>query len=420
MEENKDKKESLKILGLFVLLFISVIIINITFSGDEFGCSNDTGNVNLDTIINGIVVQKPKENCRVFFTGLLVGDSARPMHESVAFKIDSCSEYVGQGNYPQNSEAFPKAVNSTFDGIAIGNDTRVIIYEQEDFKGEILFDQVGPAIIINSIWKNTQYDDDIDRILNGNLKGDLNDIFPNDRRFLSESNMHDWSYGSLRILCSDHEDYDKKFEAENDLSNTSSNNDAFLFPSQIYGNDEIDEFENSDLYISDGELGNYEDWVWYQDNCDGIEIGRGTFVTVSPISTTTYFLRAEKGTDKSDCMSFTVNVNSEETDAEKSVRSFLEALDNGNFDVAFYLQRIPRLGNLQEFSSTERYGGISKLIIDQINEIFNDGVNASVSATYKAFDPFNKDQDIGQVFTLLKTNNGWIITELETVNIYDI
>ena len=51
------------------------------------------------------------------FTGLVVGGTFVDDNISVVYKVDKFSEYVGQGSYPSNKLAFPKAVKSTFDGI---------------------------------------------------------------------------------------------------------------------------------------------------------------------------------------------------------------------------------------------------------------------------------------------------------------
>ena len=69
--------------------------------------------------------------------------------KSKIWKIDECSEYVGEGEYPRAINAFPKSHKATFDGIAIGKNTRGVIYQKPYFKGEILLDITGPKIITN-------------------------------------------------------------------------------------------------------------------------------------------------------------------------------------------------------------------------------------------------------------------------------
>eukprot|EP01083_Nonionella_stella_P217843 781757_1 len=141
---------------------------------------------------------QPKESCRAYFTGLVVGGTYVANHNSVVYQIDACSEYVGQGEYPKNREAFPKAVASTFDGIAIDRNTRVVIYEKENFEGKILLDARGPKIVNNGTWKNdSRYDH-----CNTDIFPDpeLQKNFPIDVRIWTETDMHQWSYGSVKIL----------------------------------------------------------------------------------------------------------------------------------------------------------------------------------------------------------------------------
>ncbi|ETO04368.1 hypothetical protein RFI_33030 [Reticulomyxa filosa] len=96
-------------------------------------------------------------NCGAHFTGLLFARTFKSGYHSVPYVIDAYSEYVGQGEYPKNSQAFPKAVASSFDGIAIDPNTRVIIYELPNFQGKILLDVKGPKIIQNCNHKNSPH-----------------------------------------------------------------------------------------------------------------------------------------------------------------------------------------------------------------------------------------------------------------------
>jgi hypothetical protein len=142
--------------------------------------------------------QKPKEGCRAFFTGLVVGGKFLDMHISQVYKEDNYSEYVGAGEYPDNEKAFPKAVASTFDGIAIDAGTRVVIYEGKDFKGKVLLDKTGPAIINNVKWKD---DPRYSHCNTDTYPEPLQTNFPQNVRFWSESDMQKWSFGSLKVIC---------------------------------------------------------------------------------------------------------------------------------------------------------------------------------------------------------------------------
>lgn len=144
------------------------------------------------------IPQKPKENCRAFFSGGVVGGHFEEHGISEVYVEDSISEYVGAGEYPDNVKAFPKAVASTFDGIAIDKGTRVVIYKKKNFRGKVLLNQKGPAIINNRIWKNDKrYINCMTEI----FSGDLQKNFPFSCRKWSKTNMHEWSYGSLKVFC---------------------------------------------------------------------------------------------------------------------------------------------------------------------------------------------------------------------------
>lgn len=151
-----------------------------------------------DTIIDGEIVQKPTNNCRAHFSGLLMNDLFKDGLYTKIFHVDQYSEYVGEGEYPRAKLAFPKSDTSTFDGIAIDKNTSVIIYSKKDFQGEILLDITGPSIITNRKW-NGIYED----IRNKNLINELETIFPENCRKYSKSDMHNWSQGSLKVICNE-------------------------------------------------------------------------------------------------------------------------------------------------------------------------------------------------------------------------
>lgn len=140
----------------------------------------------------------PREGCRAFFTGLIVGDEYKPNDVSEIYKVDKFSEYVGEGNYPDNTKAFPKSVKYTFDGIAIDKGTRVIIYSGKNFSGTVLLDKKGPAIINNVKWKN---DSRYSQYNTKRYKEPLQSNFPVSVREWSKSNMQSWSNGSVKVIC---------------------------------------------------------------------------------------------------------------------------------------------------------------------------------------------------------------------------
>ncbi len=65
------------------------------------------------------------------------------------------------------------------------------------------------------------------------------------------------------------------------------------------------------LDIPASDLGDADEWVWYEDDCDGASIGSGTSIIVSPTETTTYCARGESNCDwfpAGDCGCITIEM----------------------------------------------------------------------------------------------------------------
>lgn len=62
------------------------------------------------------------------------------------------------------------------------------------------------------------------------------------------------------------------------------------------------------LNVVGGTLGTSSNWQWYGSVCGGIFLGSGSSLSVNPLVTTTYFVRAEGSCDTSSCVSLTINV----------------------------------------------------------------------------------------------------------------
>ena len=137
--------------------------------------------------------KKDKDSCKVHFSGLLMGKTYVKDWVSVAYKDDECSNIVSDGEYPSNQKAFPKAVATTFDGIAIAPGTRLILYEKQNFEGKVFLDKEGPAIFIHNKYKTAkQYKD---------LLSDTSwSAYPKNVRH--EVSMAGWDNGSCKIICS--------------------------------------------------------------------------------------------------------------------------------------------------------------------------------------------------------------------------
>jgi PKD repeat protein len=66
---------------------------------------------------------------------------------------------------------------------------------------------------------------------------------------------------------------------------------------------------SSALSVSGGSLGTGAVWKWYSGSCGGTYIGSGSSITVSPSSTTTYYVRAEGTCNTTTCANTTIAVN---------------------------------------------------------------------------------------------------------------
>ena len=144
-------KKVIWVITPFLLLTILILLLCRDCNTKKIGEKKELIVEKQDTIVDGELVKKPTNNCRAHFSGLLMTDNFQSDHHTEIYQLDESSEYVGEGEYPRSILAFPKAHESTFDGIAIDKGTRVIIYSEENFNGSILMDETGPKIITNKI-----------------------------------------------------------------------------------------------------------------------------------------------------------------------------------------------------------------------------------------------------------------------------
>ncbi|MES2285611.1 MAG: PKD-like domain-containing protein [Bacteroidota bacterium] len=63
------------------------------------------------------------------------------------------------------------------------------------------------------------------------------------------------------------------------------------------------------LTLNGGSLGTGASWRWYTGGCPGSLVGTGTSISVSPGSSTTYYVRGEGACNNTNCVSVTVTVN---------------------------------------------------------------------------------------------------------------
>ena len=62
------------------------------------------------------------------------------------------------------------------------------------------------------------------------------------------------------------------------------------------------------LTVSGGTLGSGSSWFWYNGSCGGILVGSGTSITVNPLSSTIYYVRAEGPCNTTTCVSQAITV----------------------------------------------------------------------------------------------------------------
>lgn len=67
---------------------------------------------------------------------------------------------------------------------------------------------------------------------------------------------------------------------------------------------------SSTLSITGGTLGSGATWRWYSVGCGGTSEGSGSSLVVAPVSTTTYYLRAEGTCNSTACVNTTITINS--------------------------------------------------------------------------------------------------------------
>lgn len=103
--------------------------------------------------------------------------------------------------------------------------------------------------------------------------------------------------------------------------------------------------------------------------------------------------------------------------AEETVKNWINALGNRNFKEAHGLMTLKKGGSYSKFCSINGYGGINRTnilncMIDTENE-----TGAEVVAEYEAFDPANRDGKFKQRFTLVKEGNNWLISDIKKIDI---
>ncbi len=105
----------------------------------------------------------------------------------------------------------------------------------------------------------------------------------------------------------------------------------------------------------------------------------------------------------------------EEISAESVVSDFVYYLGKQNYYDAFNLTDNPDWGDYSKFSSKSAFGSITETQIKDIETVSEGSYSATVYAEIYYKDPVNGSNTFKQNFYLTKSDNSWIITDMEVV-----
>jgi tetratricopeptide (TPR) repeat protein len=132
---------------------------------------------------------------KVHFSGLRIAGQRVDDITSRVFSDDPWSDFVAPGKYEWVDRALMYSNFQLLDGIAVPADTRLVIYSERNFRGTVVLDVTGPAIITNSAGYRSE------SILSETFGPPvLQETFPPAVRTWSTSDMHLWVNGSMQII----------------------------------------------------------------------------------------------------------------------------------------------------------------------------------------------------------------------------
>lgn len=131
----------------------------------------------------------------VHFSGLPIAGQRVDDQTSKAFSNDPWSDFIVPGQYTWIDRALTFSNFTELDGVAIPANTRLIVYSERNFKGVVLLDITGPAIVYNSAGIPPA-----DFFSETYTTPALQKTFPPAVRTQSNSDMHLWINGSMEIL----------------------------------------------------------------------------------------------------------------------------------------------------------------------------------------------------------------------------
>jgi hypothetical protein len=177
--------------------------------------------------------------CKVHLSGNFIVDDyssyyGRPLHgdgddtwtrESIIWQADKYSLMLGNDSYPHLLTT-ASDIKNTFSSMAVAANTRVEIYEYDNFRGEVVFAGDGPLLVYHGLPEGMLVDDSVrhivDELFRKNWKEPLQSEFSEARRERSSSDMANWIWsplvrdeqgeyslrrhsGSMRVLCLRHD-----------------------------------------------------------------------------------------------------------------------------------------------------------------------------------------------------------------------
>jgi len=80
-------------------------------------------------------------------------------------------------------------------------------------------------------------------------------------------------------------------------------------PLGIDGDKKVNVGQSFNLTVRGSQLEGSSKWVWYKDSCNGAKVGVGETISLTQSKTSTYFVKSENAYNKSDCISFVVEVD---------------------------------------------------------------------------------------------------------------
>lgn len=103
--------------------------------------------------------------------------------------------------------------------------------------------------------------------------------------------------------------------------------------------------------------------------------------------------------------------------ASDIVTAWIESLGKRDFQAAYDLMTPSLSKGYDAFTSTSRYGGITKTLLHSSETVSSSGCNYVVIASYDSYDPYNRDGKFTERFYVNNCNGVWQITNIRNVSV---